>query len=203
MEENKMNVKELFENEELMNNIVEDIEDIPEDSEVTYEVWALGYDKEDNITDVEFCLESFDTLDSALTYLKSLTLEDVFMNYGTCHDDTTNEDLVDVAYFTLEIETVVNTFEGTTNLGTACQRDLWIDGEYGSEEDVNHFVSLSENEFEILEDNTVKVRCELLKDFNKNDLVRFYFPDTPGIDCQIVSKVIYADGDYYHCEMMF
>ena len=49
MEESKMNVKELFENEELMNNIVEDIEDIPEDSEVTYEVWALGYDKEDNI----------------------------------------------------------------------------------------------------------------------------------------------------------
>lgn len=200
-----MNVKELFENEELMNNIVEDIEDIPKDSEVCYEVWALGYDKEDNITDVEFCLESFDTLDSALTYLKSLTLEDVFMNYGTCHDDTTNEDLVDVAYFTLEIETVVNTFEGTTNLGTACQRDLWIDGEYGSEDDIDPVVELKNTDYTVLEDGTLKVSCKLLKDFNKNDYVNFRFVDEPEsfvLRYKIVSKVIYADGDYYHLDFV-
>lgn len=200
-----MNVKELFENEELMNNIVEDIEDIPEDSEVTYEVWALGYDKEDNITDVEFCLESFDTLDSAFTYLKSLTLEDVFMNYCTCHDDTTNEDLVDVAYFTLEIETVANTFEGTTNLGTACQRDLWIDGEYGSADDVDPIVELKNTDYAVLEDGGLKVSRKFLKDYNKNDYVNFRFVDEPEsfvLRYKIISKVIYEDGDYYHLDFI-
>lgn len=199
-----MTVKELFENEELMNNIVEDIEDIPEDSEVTYEVWALGYDKEDNITDVEFCLESFDTLDSALTYLKSLTLEDVFMNYGTCHDDTTSEDLVDVAYFTLEIETVVNTFEGTTNLGTACQRDIWVDGEYGSVEDAEPTIFIYSKDYELLEDGILKVRRELLKDYNKNDCVKLYFAEEESctLTYKIISKVEYADGDYYHLDFI-
>ena len=200
-----MNVKELFENEELMNNIVEDIEDIPEDAEVTYEVWALGYDEEDNITDVEFCLESFDTLDSALTYLKTLTLEDVIMNYGTCHDDTTNEDLVDVEYFTLEIETVVNTSEdGTTNLGTVYQRDLQIDGEYGYVEDAEPTIFIYSKDYEFLKDGTIKVRRELLKDYNKNDCVKLCFAEEEPctLTYKIISKVEYTDGDYYHLDFI-
>lgn len=195
-----MNVKELFENEELMNNIVEDIEDIPEDSEVTYEVWALGYDAEDDCTEDEVLIGEFTDPDEAVACAEKATIEQINeLGFGK-PDPTT-------AYFSIEVETVVEDAEdedgGTMNIGTVYSRDLWIDGEYGSEEDINPFVSLSDEEFEILEDNTVKVRCELLKDFNKNDLVRFYFPDTPGIDCQIVSKVIYEDGDYYHCEMVF
>jgi hypothetical protein len=195
-----MNVKELFENEELMNNLVEDIEDIPEDTEVTYCVFALGYTADDDCTDDEVLLGEFTDLTEAVKCAEATTLERITeMGYGERDEDT--------AYFSIEVETVVEDTEdedgGTVNLGSVYQRELWIDGEYGSEEDVNPFISLSDGEYKILEDNTVKVRCELLKDFNKNDLVRFYFPDTPGIDCQIVSKVIYEDGDYYHCEMMF
>lgn len=195
-----MNVKELFENEELMNNLVEDIEDIPEDTEVTYCVFALGYTADDDCTDDEVLLGEFTDLTEAVKCAEATTLERITeMGYGERDEDT--------AYFSIEVETVVEDPEdedgGTVNLGSVYQRELWIDGEYGSEEDVNPFISLSDGEYKILEDNTVKVRCELLKDFNKNDLVRFYFPDTPGIDCQIVSKVIYEDGDYYHCEMMF
>jgi hypothetical protein len=193
-----MNVKELFENEELMNNLVEDIEDIPEDSEVTYEVWALGYNDEDEPTDTEVLVGEFANPDEAVACAEKVTVAAL--------DEIGYENLdKSTAYFSIEVETVVEDAEdeGTMNVGSIYQRELWIDGEYGSEEDVNPFVSLSDGEYKILEDNTVKVRCELLKDFNKNDLVRFYFPDTPGIDCQIVSKVIYEDGDYYHCEMMF
>lgn len=195
-----MNVKELFENEELMNNLVEDIEDLPEDTEVTYCVFALGYTADDDCTDDEVLLGEFTDLTEAVKCAEATTLERITeMGYGERDEDT--------AYFSIEVETVVEDPEdedgGTVNLGSVYQRELWIDGEYGSEEDVNPFISLADGEYKILEDNTVKVRCELLKDFNKNDLVRFYFPDTPGIDCQIVSKVIYEDGDYYHCEMMF
>ena len=43
-------------------------------------------------------------------------------------------------YFSIEVETVVGDPDdedgGTMNIGTVYQRDLWIDGEYGSEEDI-------------------------------------------------------------------
>jgi hypothetical protein len=195
-----MNVKELFENEELMSIIVEDLEDIPEDSEVGYEVWALGYTADEDCTDDEVLLGEFTDPDEAVKYAEAVTLEMINeMGYDECDEDT--------SYFSIEVETVVEDPEdedgGTVNIGSVYQRELWIDGEYGSEENVSPSVSLSTGEYEILKDNTVKVSCKLLKDFNKNDLVRICFPDSSMMDCQIVSKVIYADGDYYHCEMMF
>jgi hypothetical protein len=208
MEEQQMKeiktVKNLMNDEELMSYVTEDLEDFEEDMPVTYEVWAIGYDANDKITDAELFLGEFTDPDKAIEKAKSLTFSDVIQL--AADEDCTIPD-EPVAYLSIEVETVVEDTEdedgGTVNLGSVYQRELWIDGEYGSEEDVNPFISLSDGEYKILEDNTVKVRCELLKDFNKNDLVRLYFPDAPGIDCQIVSKVIYEDGDYYHCEMMF
>lgn len=191
-----MNVKELFENEELMNSIVEDIDDIPEDSDVVYSVWGICYDREDDCIDSYFIKEFADP-DEAVEYAKNITTEDFNTEYEKPDPNTVR--------LSLEVETVVAVpdEECTMNVGTIYTRDLWVDGEYGSEENVNPFISLTEGDYEILEDNTVKVPCKLLKDFNKNDLVRFYFTGSTGIDCQIVSKVVYEDGDYYHCEMMF
>ena len=73
-----MNVKELFENEELMENIVEDIDEIPEDSEVTYEVWALGYNREEDCTDAEYLIGEFENPDEAIACADKLTLEAKF-----------------------------------------------------------------------------------------------------------------------------
>lgn len=195
-----MNVKELFENEELMDSIVEDIEDIPEDAEVTYEVWALGYTTEDDCTDDEVLVGEFTDPDEAVKCAESVTIEKIReLGYGEADPDT--------AYFSIEVETVVDNpdedEEGTMNIGTVYQRDLWIE-EPGDLEDEDSRVALKTEDYELLEDGTLKVSCKILKDFNKNDYVTAYFVDEPQtcpLLYKIMSKVIYADGDYYHCEL--
>lgn len=197
-----MNVKELFENEELMNNIVEDIDDIPADTEVFYAVWALGRNEDDTPTDDEVLVGEFTDPDEAIKLAEKTTIVEVNeLGYGEPDSNTT--------HFSIEVETVVADPEdengGTMNIGTIYSRDLWIDGEYGSEDDVDPVVELKNTGYAVLEDGTLKVGCKLLKDFNKNDYVRFRFVDEPEsfiLTYKIVSKVIYGDGDYYHLDFI-
>lgn len=196
-----MNVKELFENEELMNNLVEDIEDIPEDSEVTYEVWALGYTADEECNDDEVLVGEFTNVDEAIKCAESVTLDKIReLGYGEA-DPTT-------AYFSIEVETVVEDPEedGTVNLGTVYNRDIWIDKDYGDAGlgDYSNVVCVTEKDFELLDDGVMKISCSLLRGFNKNDFVTFEFPEEAPVaflTYKILSKVIYADGDYYHCEL--
>jgi hypothetical protein len=188
-------VKDLFENEELMNNIVEDIEDIPEDTEVFYAVWALGCNSEADPTDDEVLVGEFTDPDAAIEYAKQVTFETINeMGFGEPDPDT--------VYFSIDVETVIGNPEdedgGTMNIGTIYHRDLWLD-----EED-NSVVSITNKDFELLEDGTMKISCALLKGYNKNDYVTFEFPEEDPVaflTYKIVSKVIYKDGDYYHCEV--
>ncbi len=127
-------IKDLFENEELVENIVEDLEEVPEDAEVFYSVWALGYDKNNEVTDDEVVVGEFTNPDAAVEYADKVTLEQVNeMGFGDPDPNT--------VYFSIEVETVIGDPDdedgGTLNIGTIYRRDLWIDGEYGSEEDIN------------------------------------------------------------------
>lgn len=203
-----MNVKELFENEELMNSIVEDIDDIPEDTEVTYEVWALGCDDCGNCAEDEFLLGEFSDPSQAVAFASSVTM-DTLKSRGPAEFGS-NILPEGTTYFSIEVETVVEDPEdedgGTVNIGTVYQRDLWIDGEYGSEDDVELVVELTNNDYELTDEGDLKVSCEILKDYNKNDYVNFRFIDenvTSVFNYKIYSKVEYADGDYYHCEIIF
>ena len=194
-----MNVKELFENKELMENIVEDIEDIPEDSEVQYSVWGICYNEDDECVD-SFFIEIFDDPDEAISCAKDFSLERFNADFAKPISDTT--------HLAIEVETVVANPEEedeTMNIGTIYSRDLWLDGEYGFEEDIDPVVELKTTDFELTEDGELKVSCKLLKDFNKNDYLRVRFVDeaeTGTFLYKITSKVIYKDGDYYHCEMI-
>lgn len=199
-------VKDLFENEELMTSIVEDIEDIPEDSEVTYEVWALGYDAVDETTDTEILVGEFDDPDAAIACAEKVS-------FKSLHEAGYEEPDEKTVYFSIEVETVVEDLEdeGTMNIGTVYSRELWTDGEYGSKEaagveEEDPIVAIGNRDFEIIEDGVLKVRCEFLNnDFNKNDTVIFEFIDeaTPTfLAYRILSKVIYEDGDYYHCDIV-
>jgi hypothetical protein len=193
-----MYVKELFENEELMESIVEDIEDIPEDSEVVYSVWGICYDEEDDCIDSYF-IKDFVDPDEAVEYAKNLTTEAFNAEYEKPDSNT--------ARLALEVETVVADpeDEGTMNIGTIYSRDLWIDGEYGSEDDVDPIVELKNTDYAVLEDGGLKVSRKFLKDYNKNDYVNFRFVDEPEsfvLRYKIISKVIYEDGDYYHLDFI-
>lgn len=109
-----MTVKNLFENEELLKNIVEDLDDLPEDTEVRYEVWALRRTKEGTVSD--FLLGIFDNPDEAIKLAK--TFEPI------------RPDDIEPMYphATLEVETVIADPDdedgGTMNIGTIYQREI-------------------------------------------------------------------------------
>ena len=190
-------VKDLFENEELMRNIVEDIEDLPEDTEVLYAVWALGCDIEDEPTGVEHLIGEFADPDEAVKCAKEFTLEKFKAEYEKPYADT--------AYLSIEVETVVGDPDdedgGTMNIGTVYSKVIWLDEPKPAED----IVAITEEDYELLEDGTLKVSVKFLKDFNKNDIIRVQFlneTDTGLLPYKIMSKVIYDDGDHYHLELM-
>lgn len=195
-------VKDLFENEELMNSIIEDITEVPEDTEVFYSVWALGINQKDKLTDAAVLLGEFTDPDEAIEYAENVTVESISEHSYT---SITTE----IAHFNIEVETVIGDPDdddgGTVNIGTIYKRDLWLDGEYGNEEDVDPFIELHTADYIILEDGTMKVSCNILRDFNKNDFVRVYFIDEPEsrpMGYQIISKELCEDGCYYILELL-
>ena len=120
-----MNVKELLTNEELMNNIVEDIDEIPEDSEVTYEVWALGQDEDGACTGSELLIGEFSDPDEAVECAKNFELTDFTGLINFEHEAETFFDRV--ACFSIEVETVVEDIDGSMNIGTIYRKDLCLD----------------------------------------------------------------------------
>ena len=206
-------VKDLMANEDymdylLMRNLAEDLEDFDDEAVITYEVWAIGYDENGKVTDTEMLLGEFENPDSAVEYAKQVTLADIV--HQAAEEYHGEELATNVFYISIEVETVIEDEEDSTmNIGTIYKRDLWLDGEYGSEEDFesteDSIVELTAKDYELLEDGCLKISRAFLKDYNKNDYIRVHFADEAesGIfTYKIISKVIYADGDYYHCDMM-
>lgn len=210
------NIRDLINEEDLVQYIVEDITDIPEDTEVSYEVWTLGYDANGVPTDSEMLISEFTDPDAAVECAKQLTLADI-VHQAAEECEVINEHFEDVSYISIEVETVIeDEDDGTMNIGTIYKRDLWVDGEYGFEDCLEtcldeignpfNIVDIVEHDYELLGDGTLKVSRSFLRDFNKNDYVTFRFIDEnePSIlTFKIISTVVYEDGDYFHCEFMY
>lgn len=186
-------IKDLIGNEELMKHIVEDLEDFEESAAVTYEVWALGYDEYDEITDSEFLLKTFTTPDEAVAYAKSVTLADVV--YLTSDGSETDES---IATIQIEVETVVTDDDaGSINVGTIYYNTIYEKDEYAD------IVNLSENDYKLLEDGSIEVTCALLNNFNKNDQIQVMFVDEeakPILTYRIISK---TTADTFICEFIY
>ena len=201
-------LKDLMENEALVKNITEDIDEIPEDAEVTYEVWAIGYNKEDVVTDSEMFIRDFNDPDEAVDFASKVTLADIVHQAAEEDDGSTPTD--EVAYISVEVESVIADGEDDTmNIGTVYKRDLWIDGEYGSEEDIEDFedfdpiVELSDADYELSEEGDLLVDCKVLKDFNKNDYVKVKFineDNAPVLTYKIISK---TTANKFICEFEY
>ena len=194
-----MTINEMMNNPELLEDITEDLEDFDETAEVVYEVWALGYDENDEITDAELCMFTSTDRDEAINYAKKATLADVV--HGAGNGPCASSEVFRIA---IEVETVVPVDDDLVNIGTVYSKTVWEVEEPEELEDDPDVVELTEEAYTLLEDGTLKVSCKLLKDFNKNDCVAFRFVNE---DClmtyKIISKVIYEDGDYYHCEFIY
>lgn len=120
-----MTVKEMLTNPEIVNNIVEDIEDIPEDSEVIYEVWALGHTDCGESTEEDILLNVFldkeADPDKAIACAKNITFDQIKAALDRNPKPET-------AYFSIEVETVVDDPDGagTMNIGTIYSCDVWV-----------------------------------------------------------------------------
>jgi len=193
-------IKELKNRDELVKHIVEDLDDFEEDTVVSYEVWAIGYDPEDNVTDAETYFASFDDPDEAIEYAQKITLPDIICM--TPDDDTESD--YDISYISVEVETVVKEDEESYNVGTIFKNPVWLSDEEGPEYDeVTAIVEVSSSDYELLEDGSIKIDRELLEDYNKNDTIQVRYIDEdnqPVMTYKIISKT--TDNSFI-CEFIY
>lgn len=115
----------MMNNEVIKENFdIEEIEDFEANEEITYLVCALGYGEDDEPTDCEVYLKEFQYPDEAITFAKEVDLTAI-LQYAV----EQKADISDTAYFSLEVETVVeceDPEDGTENIDTVYQRDICI-----------------------------------------------------------------------------
>lgn len=192
-------IKELKNRNELVRHIVEDLDDFEDDAKVSYEVWAVGYDPEENVTDAETYFASFDDPDEAIEYARKITLSDII--YMTPDDNTETD--YEIAYISVEVETVVKEAEESYNVGTIFKTAIWISDEEGPEDEYLNLVKISSSDYELQEDGSIKINRDILKDFNKNDIVQIMYIDEdnqPIMTYKIISKT--TDNSFI-CEFVY
>jgi hypothetical protein len=199
-------IKDLNENEELSQFVTEDLEDFEDDTVVTYEVWAIGYDEDDAVTDTDLYLGEFNDPDQAVDVAKKLTLSDIIQRASEEDNVVPDEP---VSRISIEVETVIENEESETmNVGTIYKRDLWIDGEYGDEADApdNEFdtlIQLKDNEYSLDDDGNLIISCSQFNHLNKNDIIKVQYVDEdnqPILTYKIISKT--TSGNF-ECEFMY
>jgi hypothetical protein len=178
--------------DETVNEIISSLDDFNAEN-AWYEVWAIGYDCDGDITDTEILLGTFDDPDAAVQYASIITWADIKAEADGAEEFIKTSDMLSI-----EVETVVNCEDeedGTMNVGTIFAKSMCV-----FIEDIR----VTSRDFEIVEDDKLKISCKLLKDFNKNDKVKIYFTEEKMIlTYKIISRVIYDDGEYYHLDLLY
>ena len=201
-----MNTEELFTNKEIITNIADSLEDFPQGLSAKYALWVIGCDYDGDPVEELFIYE-FDTSGEATAKAETIDFKFIEEQTGMSIDDYCEYNGIN--HFSIEIETVIPDPEdedSTINVGTIYRRllDFGEDMDAAGLGEYSNVVCVTKKDYELLEDGTLKVSCKLLREFNKNDYVLFEFVDeaTPSVlEYKIISKVIYKDGDYYHCEL--
>jgi hypothetical protein len=205
MEEQQMkeikNVKNLMNDEELMSYVTEDLEDFEEDTPVTYELWAIGYDANDKVTDAELFLGEFTDPDKAVEKAKSLTFSDVIQL--AAEEDCVIPD-EPVAYLSIEVETVVeDEDESTMNIGTIFKSELCVDDGENEANDCGELIQLKESDYDLDADGNLIISCDQFNRLNKNDRIKVQYieeDNQPILTYNIISKT--TTGNFV-CEFMY
>ena len=191
-----------IENETLVNNEEDfdttDIDDF-EISEATYAVWAIGYDYDLEVTDTNMLLGEFTDPDQAVTKAKTVTLADII--HQAVEENDGSEPVTDIAFISVEVETVIETEDGAINAGTIFKRELTIHDD--EEEEGSEVVPVTTKDYELLEDGSIQIPCSILNNYNKNDQVQIWFVEediTPILTYQIISK---TSENKYICEFIY
>jgi hypothetical protein len=176
---------------DLVNEIVMDSEEIPADPAVTYEVWAIGHDEEDRVTDAEMLLGTFEDPDQAVAFAKETSLADI-VNLAA---DDDCEIPCDVHSISVEVETVVLDDEGNMNIGTIYHKMIELF------EELPEYVPMSADDYVLLESGDIMVPCNILSNYNKNDYFTAIFEDN-GISQPMIYRIKSNVGDCFICEFV-
>jgi hypothetical protein len=179
-------VKDLIENEEVLKYGIEDLEDFDLDANVVYEIWAIGYDADGDLTDKEFLIDEFNDPDEAIKKAEQADISEIARQH------------TNVAYFSIEVETVVISDDETANAGTIYYRQ--VNNSYYKDDTV-YF--LKESSYKLLDDGSIEVPCDLLYEANKNDLIRVMFVEEenrPILTYKIISK---TTANKFICEFEY
>lgn len=117
-----MTIKELKNHPELLKHITADLDDLDDNMEVVFEVYAFSYDVNWQIVEASMCMfNSIDPAD-AIKAAKKTVLMDVY-------DMVPYKDECDTpgatAHITVEVESVVEIDDECVNLGTIYNRSIW------------------------------------------------------------------------------
>ena len=107
-----------FDEADINEAIEEDMEDTDQ-TDVRYEVWALGYDAKDFCTDLELLLGTYDDREEAIEKAKS------FNSFDDVKKATSDDlGLVDGDYINIVVETIRNNDPTNSNIDTVFIRVL-------------------------------------------------------------------------------
>lgn len=111
---------EEYPNADMLEDVAE-FEDFDANEEVVYLVCALGYSEDADCTDCEVYFEEFEDPAEAIAFAKTVDLEKL-LQYAA----EQKADISETAYFSLEVETVVPTEDGTENIDTIWEMQINI-----------------------------------------------------------------------------
>jgi hypothetical protein len=100
----------------------DELEDFETNLVATYEVWALGYNDENEITDCELLLADFKDAADAVAFAEKADIDLCLQAVANLDNP---ENFADVVYFQIEIQTVVpcvNEEDGTENIASIYER---------------------------------------------------------------------------------
>lgn len=190
-------VKDLMENEDLNQFVTEDLEEFAEDAKVTYEVWAIGYDADNKVTDAELYIEEFNDPDKAIEKAKNLTFSDIIQ---LAAEEDSNIPEEPVAYVSIEVETVVAEEEcGTMNVGTIFKKELSVD----EPNDIEEMIHLKDNDYSLDDDGNLIISCAQFNHLNKNDIIKVMYDEEdnqPVLTYKIISK---TTSGTFECEFLY
>lgn len=170
--------------------IIDDL-DIPEFTKPTYEVWAIGYDSENRVTDAELFLGDFINPDEAIAKAETVTLGNLVAAdlVAEINSEKVN-DIFKGGFVSIEVETVIpDDDEGIINIGTIYNRTMQVP-----------VVTIDVEETIKMEDNTLQIPVETYGNLKAGDLVTVvYSKDPMTVLCYKVTAItdykIYLDLD--------
>lgn len=171
---------------------LEELEELDLDSETSYEVWALGFDSDNNPTAHDYLLDSFSDPDSAVTFADSITVSEIAK--------VTDLTLGSTEHFSIEIETVAIVDDSPMNLGTIYRRTIY----YNS---ITADVAITHADYELLEDGSIKIHFNKLDKFKNKETINVLFADEinqPILTIKIIGEWCGEPHEnYFVCELVF